>query len=325
MFEEFTRFVDSHDRFVVTTHVNPDCDAIGSAVATALLLEARGKRARVVNSDPTPSRFAFVDPEGRIEVFSEPVRPEPDEAVVVVDVGDLKRLGRVGEFLSSHPRPFACIDHHKSNSGFAEVNVLLPDACATGLILAKLAKEWGVPFSPELASALYIAIYTDTGGFRYSNTDAETLAISAELVAGGADASTLATEFHENVPVGRVKLFGKILNELRLEDGGRIAWVSVSLEELNSHGCDRSDVEGFIEYVRGIEGVELAVLFRESEPGKTKLSFRSKGDLDCSRIAAAFSGGGHFHAAGANIDLPLEEATAPVLAEVRAALEAAVR
>lgn len=204
MFDEFTHFIDSHEKFVVTTHVNPDCDALGSALAMARLIQARGKPARVVNSDATPSRFSFVDPKGEIKAFSELNAPMDGEAVVVVDVGDLKRLGRVGHFLSANPRPFACVDHHKSNTGFAEVNVLNPDACATGLILADLAKAWKVKMNAELASLLYIAIYTDTGGFRYSNTDAKTLNTAAELVQAGADPSYLATEFHENVPIGRV-------------------------------------------------------------------------------------------------------------------------
>lgn len=320
MFEPLTHFVDSHSRFVVTTHVNPDCDALGSALAMAHLIRARGKAARVINSDPTPERFGFVDPDGEILVFGDGVHPEADEAVVVVDVGDLKRLGKVGEFLDSSPRPFACVDHHKSNTGFAEVNLVHPDAPATGMILAHLAKAWGIPLTPELASQLYIAIYTDTGGFRFSNTDAETLSMAAELVRAGADPSYLATEFHENIPVGRVRLFSQVLSNLHIEEGGRIVWVSVTLAEMDAHGCDRSDIEGFVEYIRGIEGIDVAVLFRESDPGKTKLSFRSRHDVDCSHLAQRFGGGGHYHAAGANLDVPLEAAPALVLPAVAEAV-----
>jgi bifunctional oligoribonuclease and PAP phosphatase NrnA len=317
MFDEFTHFIDSHKKFVVTTHVNPDCDALGSALAMARLIQARGKPARVVNSDATPARFSFVDPKGEIKAFSELNAPMDGEAVVVVDVGDLKRLGRVGHFLSANPRPFACVDHHKSNTGFAEVNVLNPDACATGLILADLAKAWKVKMNAELASLLYIAIYTDTGGFRYSNTDAKTLNTAAELVQAGADPSYLATEFHENVPIGRVKLFSRVLDALHVEMEGRIVWVTVTLEEMDQYGCDRSDIEGFVEYLRGIEAVNLAILFRESDPGKTKLSFRSIGEIDCSLLAGRFGGGGHFHAAGANLDVSLEEAVEIVLPHAR--------
>lgn len=318
MFEEFTHFIDSHARFVVTTHVNPDCDALGSALAMVRLIQAHGKPARVVNNDATPPRFAFVDPKGEIKAFSELNAPEADEAVVVVDVGDLKRLGRVGHFLAANPRPLACVDHHKSNTSFAEVTVLDPNACATGLILADLAQVWQVKIDPELASLLYIAIYTDTGGFRYANTDAKTLNTAAALVGAGADPSSLATAFHENIPIGRVRLFSRVLDQLHQEMDGKIVWVTVTLEEMDTYACDRSDIEGFVEFIRGIEAVELAILFRESDPGKTKLSFRSCGDLDCSLLAARFGGGGHFHAAGANLDVPLEDAVEIVLPQARA-------
>jgi phosphoesterase RecJ-like protein len=194
---------------------------------------------------------------------------------------------------------------------------LQPEAPATGLILADLAKEWGIPFDEELASLLYIAIYTDTGGFRYANTDEKTFATAAELVKAGADPSYLATEFHENVPLGRVRLFSKVLDNLQVEMDGRIVWVTVPLAAMEEHGCDRSDIEGFVEYLRGIELVKVAVLFRESEAGKTKMSFRSKDDIDCSRIAAEFGGGGHMHAAGADIHVGLEEAVKKVLPQVR--------
>lgn len=323
MFEELTAFVDRHDKFVVTTHVNPDCDALGSALGMACILEAKGKSARIINTDPTPARFAFVDPEGRIEVYSETVHPAEDEAVVVVDVGDLRRIGRLGEFLLEHPRPSACIDHHKSNTGFAQVNILQPEACATGLILARLAKVWGVPFDPRLASALYIAIYTDTGGFRFPNTDAETLRVASELVEAGADPSFLATEFSENVPMGRVRLFGEVLETFRTEAGGRVAYVTISLAQLARHGCDRSDVEGFVEYLRGIEGVELAVLFREADEANTKLSFRSGDSVDCSLLAGKFNGGGHYHAAGATVFATVEETVKQVLPEAVRTLETA--
>ncbi|MCA9414448.1 MAG: bifunctional oligoribonuclease/PAP phosphatase NrnA, partial [Candidatus Omnitrophica bacterium] len=269
MFEALTRFIDSHEKFVVTTHVNPDCDALGSALGMAYLIEARGKQARIINTDPTPSRFSFVDPDSRIEVYSETVFPAEDEAVVVVDVGDLRRIGKLGEFLLNHPRPFACVDHHKSNTGFAQVNILQPEACATGLILARLAKEWGIPFNQTLANALYIAMYTDTGGFRFPNTDAETLRVASELVEAGAEASYLATEFHENMPIGRVRLFGEVLENFRTEADGKIIYVTISLDQLEKHGCDRSDVEGFVEYIRGIEGVELAILFRQADQENT--------------------------------------------------------
>jgi len=320
MFEPLTAFVDKHEKFVVTTHVNPDCDALGSALGMSRLIEARGKSARVVNADPTPERFAFVDPENRIRTFDDSTRPRDDEVVVVVDVGDLRRLGSVGRYLAENPRPSACVDHHKSNTGFAEVNIVDANACATGLILAKLATEWRVPMTPRLASELYIAIYTDTGGFRFSNTNADTLKISARLVEAGADPSYLASEFHDRIPIGRARLFGKILAGMKTDETGKIAWVTVTLPEMESHGCDRSDIEGFVEYVRGIDTVETAVLFRESEPGKTKLSFRSRDHVDCSVLAGKFGGGGHFHAAGADLDLGLEEAVKLVLPEVEKAV-----
>ncbi|GMV65826.1 MAG: bifunctional oligoribonuclease/PAP phosphatase NrnA [Candidatus Omnitrophica bacterium] len=316
-FEPFNQFVERYQKFVVTTHVNPDCDALGSAIAMAKMLRGRRKQARVINSDPTPQRFAFADPHREILVFGDEVKPEPDEAVIVVDVGDLKRLGRVGDFLSQNPRPFACVDHHKSNTGFAEVNVLRPDACATGLILADIARDWHTSMDKELASALYLAIYTDTGGFRYANTDAKTLATASDLVNAGADPSYLATQFHENIPVGRVQLFCRVLDNLHYEEDGQVVWVAVSLDEMNRYGCDRSDIEGFVEYIRGIESIEVAVLFRESDPGKTKLSFRSRNEIDCSLLAGRFGGGGHLHAAGANLDVPLDEAIQVVLPHVR--------
>ncbi len=300
---------------MVTTHVNPDCDALGSALGMAYLIEARGKKARIINTDPTPSRFDFVDPDSRIEVYSDTVFPAEDEAVVVVDVGDLRRIGKLGEFFLEHPRPFACVDHHKSNTGFAQVNILQPEACATGLILARLAKEWNISIDPKLASALYIAMYTDTGGFRFPNTDAETLRVASELIEAGADPSYLATEFSDNMPLGRVRLFGEILENFKLEAEGKIIYVTLTLDQLEKHGCDRSDVEGFVEYIRGIEGVELAILFRQADQQNTKLSFRSGDYVDCSLLAGKFHGGGHYHAAGATVFASVEETVRQVLPE----------
>ncbi len=305
-------FIRRHRRFLVTTHLFPDGDGLGSALALASGLRRLGRAAEIVVPSPVPARYAFLAPAG--ELTSWPGEPDPARlaafyAAFVLDCGDLKRLAGLGRILPCSGLELACVDHHGGYTGFANVALLDPGAAATAVMVHELLHEQS-GLEPDAASAraLYVALVTETGGFQYSNTTATILALASRLIEAGADPDAINVELNQRNPVSKLRLLARALATLELGAAGRMAWVALGPEAFAETGATADDTIGLVDHPRSLDGVELALMFFEDEPCSVKLSFRSKAWLDCSRLARQVGGGGHPRAAGALLEMPLAEA-----------------
>jgi len=314
---EAKKLIGKHSRFLITTHINPDGDAIGTELAMASVLRSIGKEARIVNDQPTPRRYEFLDPQNEgISHLPDVTRNLLDwcDAVVVVDTGVWMRLGPVGELIRESKRPLLCIDHHPSNDGIGSVNIIDVNTSSVGEMVYLLAKELGVKVDQKTADALFVAIATDTGWFRFPNTTACVFEFCAELKNLGADPSRLYSQMYESFRWERMSLLSLALSTLSSECGGKIALIKITRDMFKQSGADEQDVEGFVDLVRCTKGVEVVLLFREGTDGQTKVSLRSKGNADVRVIATHFGGGGHPKASGIRFACSLEKAIGDVVA-----------
>ena len=313
---EILEVLKEHDTFLISSHINPDGDAIGSQLAFYSLLSSLGKKVSVVNSDPVPFAYSFL-PNVSVLQCVNPASGSPGmqdvDVAVILDCGNLKRIGNeLAERI--HPgKALINIDHHPGNEHFGTHNLVDASACATGELVLKLIEYSGMEVNRDQAACLYTAILTDTGCFRYPNTTARTHIMAARLIDSGAQPAQIAESVYETVPHQRVRLFGMALETLQLSLNEKIAWVSVTSEMYERTGTVSSDTEGIIEYIRSLRGVEVAILFRELEDGAIKVSLRSKRGLDVALVAAMFGGGGHKAAAGCTIAEPMDKVIEMVL------------
>jgi phosphoesterase RecJ-like protein len=296
-------FLARHSRFVLTTHVNPDGDGLGSEIAFARWLAARGKTVHVLNDAVVPPAFAFLTRHQPLESYEPELaerRFSEADALVVLDTSNRQRIGRLAQHLDQHVLPIAVVDHHVTHAnGFGQVNVIEPEASATGEIVFDLMREAGDPITPDIAEALYVALVTDTGSFRYSNTDSQAHRMAAELLATGLDPQRLHAQVSSHASAGRLRFFGEVLARLELLAGGRLVVLDAAPDQFQRHGLVGADTEGLVDLPRSIAGVEAVALFSEIDPGKVKVSMRSTGRVEIDRLASSLGGGGHPHAAGA--------------------------
>src|SRR5438270_6165597 len=304
----------AHDRFLVTAHENPDGDALGSLLATTLALRQLGKDAvmYLAGDTPVPREYAFMP-------FGELLRSPPEDiaelVLVAVDCAKADRI-QPDPAMVLRAKLTIDIDHHHDNSRFGDINLVVADASSTGEVMRDVFRELGVAITPDIAEPLYIALVTDTGRFQYTNTTPKALRLAAELVEAGADVHAVFQQVYESVEFAKLKLLARALDRAQVLEGGRIV-VSVLLRtDFSDVGAVEAYSEGIIDYLRAVEGSELAVLIREPprEDGPTRrVSLRSSVDeLDVSAIARRFGGGGHRQAAGFSSDLPIDEITAIV-------------
>lgn len=313
------QFVARHNRFVLSTHVNPDGDAIGSEIAFARMLRALGKQVRILNDSPTPRAFDWLAADGPVEEYSEALaetRFAEADALVVIDTGNRQRIGRLSPHLDQHVLAVAVVDHHVSHDGFGQVNVIEPACAAAAVLVYELMLESGVGVDAMAADALYVGLVTDTGNFRYSNTDARALRMAADLVELGVDPADLTARVHQSAPPGRLRFFGEALAALEMRQGGQLVVLEVGPEQFLRHGLVGADTEGLVDMPRVIEGVEAVALFSEVEPGKVKVSLRSTGRVNIDGVCSRMGGGGHPHAAGVQLRGTREQARARVLPEL---------
>src|ERR687896_20882 len=307
-------------RVCLTTHVNPDGDGLGSEVGLVHLLRAQGVDAIITNPSPTPPRFSFLfeDLSG-VDRSAEAVKElRRSDLIIVLDISDLTRLGMLIETVRDRGVPVACIDHHVSAGVLPQgPRYLDPDAAATGELIFELAKLNGWEVTQAVARALYVAILTDTGGFRFSNTRPRTLRIAADLLEAGVDPEQIYLEVYARAPEGRPRLFAEALQTLVVEPEYGLAWVTVPPGSIERHGVTSDDLDGVVEFPRSIEGVRMALLFREIAQGRVKVSLRSVGDVDVAAFAKTYGGGGHTKAAGLSLIGSLAEVQATVLKAAR--------
>jgi phosphoesterase RecJ-like protein len=310
-------------RVLLTTHVNADGDGVGSEVALWHLLTALGAKPVIANPTPFPDRFRFLLAEATgAERTARAVREiERADLVVVLDISDLDRLGHLAPFIAARSVAVGCIDHHASNGSLpAGPRLVDPAACATGELVYDLARAAGWALPSAAARALYVALLTDTGGFRFSNTSPRALQVAAHLLTHGLDPEEIYAEVYADVPEGRVRLLAEALDTLIVEVPPGLAWVTGPPGALERHGVSPDELDGVVEFPRSIAGVRLALLFRQLASGRVKVSFRSIGAVDVARLAEQFGGGGHRKAAGASLDGTLADVQATVLEAARRTL-----
>lgn len=315
--------IAAHDRFLVTTHVRPDGDALGSEVGMTGLLRQKGKDVRVVNASQTPPRYDFLDPDGRLfEHFGTQVRAgdlADRQALVILDLSSWGQLGDMADFVRGFPGPRVVVDHHVSQDDLGATFLKDTTAEATGTLVARATRALGLTMTREMATGLLTAIAMDTGWFRYPSTTPQTLLDTAQLLEAGAEIDAIYRLLFERNTLGRIRMMGATLANLETALDGRIAHASVSCDDFARTGAIPADTEDLVDYTVSIRGVEIGLLFIEQKRGGIKMSIRSRNGFDCSRLAALFGGGGHRAAAGATLHDPLAESRDKV---VRAVVEA---
>ncbi len=318
--------IATRDRFLVTTHVRPDGDALGSEVGMVGLLRQKGKDVRVVNASRTPPRYDFLDPSGTLfEHYGTQATPEnlkDREAVIILDLSAWSQLGEVAGFVRDFSGPRVVVDHHVSQDDLGATYLKDTSAEATGTLIVRASHALGVAITPEMATGLLTAIAMDTGWFRHPNTRPSTLITAAELIGSGAKIEEIYRLLFERSTLGRLKMLGESLASLQTDMDGRIAYATVTRDDFTRTGAIPQDTEDLVDYTVSVDGVEVGLLFIEQARGGIKLSARSRKGLDCAKLLAQFGGGGHKAAAGAMLPDPLSEQVPRVLRAVRDALEA---
>ena len=316
--------IAKYDRFLVTTHVRPDGDALGSEVGMVGLLRQKGKDVRAVNTSQTPPRYDYLDPDGTLfEHFGTAVQPEDlkdREVLVILDLSSWGQLGDMAGFIRGFPGPRVVVDHHVSQDDLGAVFLKDTTAEATGSLVARAVDALGATMTPEMATGLLTAIAMDTGWFHHPSTTPTTLRTAAGLLEAGAEVDNVYRLLFERNTLGRLRMMGQSLANLRTDLDGRIAYASVSLEDFQATGAIPADTEDLVDYTVSIRGVEVGLLFIEQKRGGVKLSVRTRSGFDCAKLAANFGGGGHRAAAGATLNESLPAAVEKVLAAVRAQL-----
>jgi phosphoesterase RecJ-like protein len=303
---------------VLTTHVNADGDGIGSEVGLLHLLRARGAHGVIANPTPIPERFHFLLFPGADKSDRAVKELEQADLIVVLDIGDLGRLGDLGRRVAARGVPVACIDHHVSPGSLpAGPKLIDPEATATAELVYDLATSLGWTITPECARALYVGILTDTGGFRFSNTTPRALRVAAELLGAGVEPESIYEQVYASAPEGRVRLLGEVLQTLVVEPELGLSWVTVPPGALERHHADADDLDGIVEFARSVAGTRLALLFRQLASGRVKVSLRSRGAVDVAVLAQQFGGGGHVKAAGASLDGSMGDVQAQFLTAAR--------
>ncbi|HJP61247.1 MAG TPA: DHHA1 domain-containing protein [Gemmatimonadaceae bacterium] len=303
----------------ISTHINADGDGCGSETALVRLLGQMGIRSKIVNPTPWPDMYKFL--------LGDDVRDSSDmgaralkeaDVLVVLDISDVKRLGVLAEAVRRLTIPKLVIDHHLP-SDEPPSKLLLADtaACATGELIYDFATCVGLELTPDIARSLYVALLTDTGGFRFSNTTARCLSIAGQLIASGVEPEEMYGRLYASMPVGRLHLLRDALATLEVDPEYGISWISVPAGAAEQYGLKSEDLEGIAEHPRSIGGTRLALFFRDLGHDKVKVSFRSIGDVDVNKFAKMFGGGGHARAAGALIEGNLEAVRKKVVSAAR--------
>jgi phosphoesterase RecJ-like protein len=303
--------LESRQRFVLTSHVRPDCDALGSELGLAGILAARGKDVRIVNAQATPSNLAWIDPSKKIESLACGVKPADladRDLLIVLDTSAWAQLGAMGDLAKSMRDRVLVIDHHVSEDDICDLWFKDTSAEAAARIVYEIGLRLRVPLTPEIATPIYAGLSTDTGGFRFPSVSGESFRIAARLVDAGANPTFVYRELFEQDSLARLRLVGRTLAGAATYHDGRVIFSHVRQRDIKEVGAIPADTEDLINLTLAVKGTEVAAILIEQPDGRIKVSFRSRGAVDCSALAGRFGGGGHKAAAGTIIDGPFDAA-----------------
>lgn len=322
--DRFVEIVQKNDTFVLSSHTRPDCDALGSELGMAAALRSLGKQVRILNSDAIPRHIAFVDPGSEIASLEEDAdsgaAPNAD-VWMILDTSAWSQLGPIADVIRGSSATRVVVDHHVSGDDLGAELFKDTASESTGRLVLEAMDALGVKPTPAAAAALFAAIATDTGWFRFSSVTEKTFAAVGRLVAAGASPTTLFAQLYENHSFARLQLQGRVLTGATTQIAGRLIYSSVRQRDLAETGAQATDTEDVINRLMSVTGVEVGLLFLELEPRLTKVSLRSRTDFDARKVAEQFGGGGHKAAAGLRYDGTLQEAESAVLDAVRKAME----
>jgi phosphoesterase RecJ-like protein len=309
--------ISAHDSYLITSHCRADCDALGSELGLAQVLESLGKRVRIVNGDEVPRHISFIDPQHRIEMLHRDVSGSESlldlDVLVIVDTSAWGQLGPMADVVRQFDGQKIVIDHHVSEDDMQALVCKDATAEATGRLILELAMALEVKVTPEMATPLFAAIATDTGWFRFSSVTEKTFIALGQLVAAGASPVGVFSSLYEQHRIGRLLLRGRILQKVCAEVEGRLLWTEVTLEDFQESGAERADTEDVINLLLTIAGSEVAAMFVELDSSSTKISLRSRGEFDVCQVAKQFGGGGHRAASGITYEGSLADARTAVL------------
>ncbi|MBC7979413.1 MAG: bifunctional oligoribonuclease/PAP phosphatase NrnA [Armatimonadetes bacterium] len=318
-FVEVGDAISRHESFVIMSHVRPDGDAIGSQLALGFSLLAMGKTVYLINEDGVPESLEFL--KGSEKVTRPPGEPFDVEVAIALDTAAKPRLGEGALHASGRAKLWINIDHHLSNPGYGDLNVIDATSPATGQILYELIMALDLPFLEETRDAIYVAVSTDTGSFQYGSTTAKTYEMAADLVRRGLEVGRINAETYDSHPYRRLELMCALLNTLEISKNGMLAHWELRDETRVRLKLMPDDSEGLIDLIRGVRGVLVAVFFEELEGGKIRVSMRSKDKgVNVCEVAQQFGGGGHALAAGIRTAGPIEAVKVKVLAALDEAL-----
>lgn len=318
-FDEALNFMKAGEQFLVVSHVQPDGDAISSTSVVSWLLRKLGKSAVLINESDLPARLDYLYHFDQIISYNKTELNQKFDAIICVDCADFRRIGDVVNLFVPGAR-LLNIDHHPTNNSFGDVNVIRAEAAATVEILFDLIEYAGFELDLDCATAIYTGLLTDTGGFRYSNTSPRVMEIASRLLALGVSGNRLADLLLEKMTMAKLKLLQIALHRLTFSENLEIGWLYIGKDDLRDTGAVREDLEGIVNYALNVDGVEVGILFKETDDGAVKASLRSAGKADVAAIAQAFGGGGHIRASGCRLEGPLPDAIERLVEAVRKAL-----
>ncbi len=322
----FVDQISHYQSFTLTSHIRPDCDALGSELGMAEVLQAIGKDVMIVNAHRTPTALQFLDPAGRIRVLGDNITAEEVKADchMILDTSAWAQLGDMGDVFRASRSDKMVLDHHVGEDELGATMYKDYQAEATGHLVVQAADAFNVPLTRAMAVPLFAAIATDTGWFRFGSVTPETYRVIARLMDAGVVPSEVYSDLYERDTLGRLRLRGLILSRTKSELDGALMYTHVCKEDFAAMGAEPNDTEDAINLTLAVEGTKAAVIFVEQLRGGFKLSFRSRCSFDCNAIARQFNGGGHKAAAGAFQEGTLADVQAKVLPAVREALTEAL-
>ena len=305
-FARFRGIIDSCERIIVTTHMSPDGDGLGSELAVWRLMSQFGKKTLILNSDPVPENYAFLTEYALYNVCSDNELFSEKDLIIVLDISNIERLGRLSRVIGACSAKKICIDHHLENSGFADLNYTDSSASSTGELVYRISKSMGIEIDNVSALGIYTAIITDTGAFKYSNTTSSVHRIIAEMIDAGVSPDHVYSRIYEQKSEERMRLLGEVLRKIKSSCNGRVVWSEVTLEMRKKENVEYEETDGFIDQLGFIGDIEIYLLFLERDDGRIKISLRSKNNFDVNRFAGKFNGGGHIHASGILLEGEME-------------------